>query len=167
MCFTKDSSWNGQGVRQNCISGIDRLIYQHIVYSDNIWCAFHKVVVLVLSFTLFATLFLSRLISSKRCQNCHNNLSYQLFASVQCVKVPCIFHWSVYHPCKGRVLPFLWPNANSICGHKLIEQIKPPFFFFFLVLERFQHWYINLFLGWLWPPLHCADRITGNSWWHK
>ena len=31
-----------------------------------------------------------------------------------------------------------------------------------LVLKRFEHWYINSFLGWLWTPMSCADRITGN-----
>ena len=36
MCFKNDSLWNSQGVRQHWISSIDRLIYHHSVYSDNI-----------------------------------------------------------------------------------------------------------------------------------
>ena len=55
-------------------------------------------------------------------------LTCQFFASVKCKKVPCICHWSVYTSCKERLSPFLWPNANSVCQHKLIEQITPPIF---------------------------------------
>ena len=29
-------------------------------------------------------------------------------------------------------------------------------------LERFWHWYINLIIGWFWPPLSCADSIRSN-----
>ena len=37
-----DSPWNSQGVRQNCISGIDRLIYHHSDYRDNILTCFSQ-----------------------------------------------------------------------------------------------------------------------------
>ena len=36
------------------------------------------------------------------------------------------FH--VYGPCKERPPPLLWSNANSVCGHKLIEQISLTYF---------------------------------------
>ena len=76
-------------------------------------------------------------------------------------KVPCICHWNVYCPCKERQTPFLWPNANSICGHKLIEQINTTHLLD-VILKRFWDWCINSFFGWLWPPLSCADSIAGN-----
>ena len=70
------------------------------------------------------------------------------------------FH-AFYCPYKERPPPSCWPNANSICWHKLIEQISITHLFV-LVLKRFQNWYINSFLGWLWPLLICADRITAD-----
>ena len=51
--------------------------------------------------------------------------------------------------------------VDSICGHKLIEQIHTNHLLV-AVLKRFWHWKINSFLGWLWPPLSCAEKIAGN-----
>ena len=67
--------------------------------------------------------------------------------------VPYICHSSVYRPFKERSPLFLWPNAESKCGHTHLLLV---------VVKRLRHWYISSFLGWLWPPFSCADRITGN-----
>ena len=82
-------------------------------------------------------------------------------ASVQCEKGSMHFPLNRYSPCKESPPSFLWPNANSICGHKLIKQINTTHLLV-AILIRFWHWYINTFLGWPWPPLSCADRIAGN-----
>ena len=89
------------------------------------------------------------------------SLTYHFLLLYSAKKVPCIFHWIVYSPCKESPPSFLWPNANSICGHKLIKQINTTHLLV-AILIRFWHWYINTFLGWPWPPLSCADRIAGN-----
>ena len=113
-----DSPWNSQGVGQYYISGIDRLIYHHSVYSDNIlmclsqgwdfryqashcWQHFVKTPVTLQAYSIFL------------------NSNIPIFCS--CVeKVLCICNWSVYCPSKKRPPPFHSPNANSLCGHKLI-----------------------------------------------
>ena len=167
-----DSHWNSQGVRQHCISGIYRLINHHSVYSDNIlmclsqgwdfWyqashCLQHFVETPV---TLQAYFF--QKMPELSWQPLSGTRTYQFFASVQCEKGS--MHLSLkrlYHPCKERLPPFLWPNANSVWEHKLIEQIDTTHLLV-VILKRLWHWYINSFLGWLWLPLSCVDRTTGN-----
>ena len=174
MCFVNDSPWNGQGIGEHCLSGIDRMIYQHSVYSNNVFislsqgCDFwYQVSHCTLLATFrgngndFSDVFLpkdARIIMTTSLWN--SNILLFCFCIVW-KKVPCICHWSVYRPFKERPPPFLWLNTNSICAHKLIEQINTNHLLV-AVLKRFWHWYMNPFLGWLWPPLSCADWITGN-----
>ena len=164
-----DSLWKSQGVERHCISGIDRLIYQHSVYSDNILMCLSQ----ECDFWYQASHYLQHFAETPvtlqpyyfqkmpefSWQPLFGTLTYQLFASVQCEKGS--IHLPFYHPCKERPPPFLWPNSNCIYGHKLIEHINTTHLLVVL-LKRFRRWYISSFLGWLWPPLSCADRITGN-----
>ena len=172
LCFMNDSLWNSQGVGQHCISYIDRLIYHHSVYSNNIlmclsqgcefWyqashCLQHFVEMLV----TVQAYFLQKM-PELSWQLLFGTVTYKFFASIQCKKVPYVFHWSVNRSCKERPPPFLWPNANSTCEHKLIEQTNTTHLLV-VVLKRIRNWYINSFLDWLWPPFSCANKIIGNK----
>ena len=166
-----NSPWNSQGVEQDGISGIDRLIYHHSVYSDNIlrclsrgcdfWyqashCLQHFVETPV---TLQACFFQKK--PELSWQPLLGTLTYKFFASLQCEKGSLICYWSVYYQCKGSLPLFLWHNVSFICEHKLIQQTNTTHLLV-VVLKRIWRWYANLFLGWLWPPLSCSDRITGK-----
>ena len=151
-----DSPWNSQGVGQYCISGIDRLIYHRSLYSNNIFiclsqgcdfwyqashCLLHFVETPV---TLQAYFFQE--LPELSWQPFFGTLTYHFLLLYSAKKFPCICHWSVCRPCKERPPPFLWPNPNSICGHKLIEQINTTHLLV-AVLKLFRHWCIHPFLG--------------------
>ena len=164
------SPWKSQSVGQHCISGIDILIYHHSVYSDNILmclskeCDFWYQASHCLQHFMETPVALQAYFFQKMpelsWQPLLGILTYQLLTSVQWGKG--YVHLSLKHlPPTQRPSPFLWPNANSICGHKLIKQINTTHLLV-EALKRFQHWYINSFLGWFWPSLSCADRITSN-----
>ena len=165
-----DSPWNSQRVGQHCIPDIVRLIYHHIVYSGNIlmwlsercdcWyqsshCLQHFVETTV---TLQAYFFQKM-----------PELSWKPFfgtSTYQSLLLPSAGKGSTHLPLKHlrlmqkRAPPFLWPNVNSISGHKLIDKINTTHLLV-AVLRRFQLWHINSFLGLFWPLLSCADRIRG------
>ena len=165
------SLWNSQGVGQHCISCKNRLIYHHSVYSDNILLCFSQ----GCDFWYEASHCLQHIVETPvtlqdyffqkmpvlSWQTLFGTLTCQFLLLYSAKKVPCIYHGSVYHSCKESPPPFLWPNVNSLHGHKLIKQINTTHLLV-AVLKRFRHWYTISFLGWLWSTLSFADRITGN-----
>ena len=166
-----DSSWKSQGVGQHCIAGIDRLIYHHNVYRDNIvmclsqrydswYQASHCLQHFVETPVTFQAYFFQKM-PKLSWQPLFGTLTYQFFAPVQCQKGSMHLPLKRLPPIPRRPPAFLWPNANATCGHKLIEQIN-TIHWLVAALKIFLHWHINLFLGWHWPQLSFSDRITGN-----
>ena len=172
MCFINHSTWHSQGVGQHCLSGKDRLIYQHSAFSNNILMSLSQVCAFwyqashclkhfgEMLLTLQAYFF--QKMPELSWQSLFGLLTYLFFLLYSAKKVPCICHWRVYRPSKERPPSFVWLNANSVCGHEFIKQINTTHLLV-VVLRKFQHWYINSFLDSLWPPLSCAIRITGNT----
>ena len=128
-----DNPWNSQGVGQDCISGIDRLIFLHNVYRDNtliclsqgcdFWyqashCLKHFVELLV---TLPAYFF--QKMPELSWQPVFRTLTYQFFPSV--LFLVFVIEVFTVHAKKGH---FFSHNANSIYGHKLIEHVNTTHF---------------------------------------
>ena len=146
MRFISNGLWNNQGTGKLCICGIDRLIYHHSVYSNNIlmcllqgcyfWYQSSHCLQHFVETPVTLQVYFFQKIPELSWQTLLGTLTYKCFASVQCEKGSMHLPLKRLPPMQRKTITILWLTANSILGHKLIEKIN-TIHFLVVALKRF------------------------------